>query len=282
MTSVNHCGEPHIDGLICIECSANLAALGARSVPVGLGPDGQTFRCAPGYGCADRGAVAEREAEADIAAARRVLEVEDGATVRYCRPSISGVPVSGSAVVDCRRILDTKEVIYEAEDEDTGEVLMLRDEDIVKVLGRDEYASAPSEIDFRVSSRVVSAMASGGVTVRALAERIGMAPERVADLLDGRASWPVTAVFSASETIGLRASELVDGGRNDEPDTDADEAAGHAVRCARCGEPVAWSPYPVVAAVYCGAHAGSGTDQRVRPVFAHDELAAVVERAGEE
>jgi len=41
-----------LDGLACIECGADLALPGTRSVPDGFGPNGQLFRCAPGTGCA--------------------------------------------------------------------------------------------------------------------------------------------------------------------------------------------------------------------------------------
>lgn len=42
---------PAVDGLACVDCGANLAVPGSRSVPVGFGPHGQNFKCAPDTGC---------------------------------------------------------------------------------------------------------------------------------------------------------------------------------------------------------------------------------------
>ncbi|MBV7701913.1 hypothetical protein NOVA_03945 [Nocardia nova] len=198
-------------------------------------------------------------------------QVNSGTTIRYCRPSISGAPVSGSAIVECCHILDAAsgDVAYEVEDEDTGEMLMLHHGDIVKVLARDEFSSGPTEIDFRVSQRVVSTMAVAGVSLRDLAARTGLDPERLADLLDLRTTWPVAWVMEIARALDLELAELVDIGLTG----DADADAAHAVKCASCGVLVAWSPYPVSASLFCRAHADSGTDQKVRPTFTHDELA---------
>ncbi|PPJ24152.1 hypothetical protein C5E45_28310 [Nocardia nova] len=62
------------DGLSCTECGGNLATPGARSVPVGFGPDGQTFRCAPGTGCS---------ALATTPAGRYLATLRPGAPIAY-------------------------------------------------------------------------------------------------------------------------------------------------------------------------------------------------------
>lgn len=128
-----------------------------------------------------------------------------GARVMYARPSSTGL-VTGSATV-IRPIPDA--YMVEAEDEATGEILLLRHEDIIRELGKFEAVGAPGDLDAAIGCALSAAMTAAGMAVGTLAAETRTDPERMVALLSGRTPWQLSGVAIAARVIGVDVGDIV-------------------------------------------------------------------------